>query len=176
MQIRNAFQRDTQGILQVCEQAFPAEEAAAISQLARELLALSGTPPTLSLVADIENAPAGYVSFSPLTLAGATDLSAYLLAPLAVLPDRQKQGIGSALVRQGLQRLEQDGVNLVLVYGDPDYYGRFGFGPAIGRLFQAPFPLTYPFGWLGLTLQPLTPDFAPIPITCVGPLNRAELW
>jgi putative acetyltransferase len=56
-----------------------------------------------------------------------SDASAVLLGPLAVAPAWQRRGVGSALVRTGLRRLEDMGVGLVFVLGDPAYYERFGF-------------------------------------------------
>ena len=52
------------------------------------------------------------------------------LAPMAVLPERQRQGIGSALVREGLSAIERMGADAVVVLGHPAYYPRFGFKPA----------------------------------------------
>ena len=55
---------------------------------------------------------------------------AYVLAPMAVSPGRQRQGIGSKLVRHGLQLLKSRGCPFVIVLGHPQYYPRFGFGVA----------------------------------------------
>ena len=64
-----------------------------------------------------------------------------ILAPLAVVPDAQGQGIGGALIEHGLSLLQRSGVGLVFVLGHPGYYPRHGFEPA-GRLgFDAPFPI-----------------------------------
>jgi putative acetyltransferase len=79
----------------------------------------------LSLVAiDEDGDLIGHIGFSPVT----TDMPGRWLGigPLSVRPDRQKQGVGSALVRAGLDRLRAEADGFVLV-GDPDYYGRFGF-------------------------------------------------
>ena len=68
-----------------------------------------------------------------------------LLAPLAVAPESQRQGIGSALVREGLERLRECGVASVYVLGDPAYYGRLGF--SVERHVTTPYPL--PVEWTG---------------------------
>lgn len=86
----------------------------------------------LSLTADDGN-PVGHIAFSRLALPQAPSVRACALAPLAVLPGRQRQGIGSALVREGLARLAQEGMDLVLVLGEPSYYGRFGFAPDLAK-------------------------------------------
>lgn len=81
---------------------------------------------TLSLVADIDGAVVGHVAFSPV---GISDGSPgwYGLGPISVEPARQGQGIGSALVREGLARLEAMGAAGCVLVGEPAYYGRFGF-------------------------------------------------
>lgn len=83
---------------------------------------------TISLVAERDGRVVGHVLFSPVTLAEApTAPFASGLAPLAVAPDAQKQGIGGALVRAGLARCRAAGHAWVVVLGSPVYYGRFGF-------------------------------------------------
>ena len=87
---------------------------------------------TFSLVAEIENQIVGHIFFSPMSFqakeSGPTFSGSVVgLGPLAVVPDYQKCGIGSALVHEGLQRLRDAGHDAVAVLGDPAYYGRFGF-------------------------------------------------
>ena len=86
--------------------------------------------PLISLVADDNGEIVGHILFSPVTLANATDLRLMGLAPMAVVPWRQRQGIGSSLVREGLDRCEQCEARAVAVLGHSDYYRRFGFAPA----------------------------------------------
>lgn len=70
----------------------------------------------------------GHVAFSPLPIAtGAEPVAALALAPLAVRPDCQRRGVGTHLVTEALDRLRAAGAPLVVVLGDPAYYGRFGF-------------------------------------------------
>ena len=61
------------------------------------------------------------------------------LAPLAVLPQFQKQGIGAALVQEALKIAEERGESLVVVLGNPKYYGRFGFEPSVAFRISSPF-------------------------------------
>jgi len=83
---------------------------------------------TISLVAERDGRVVGHVLFSPVTLAEAPHAPfASGLAPLAVLPEHQKHGAGSALVRAGLARCRSAGHAFVVVLGRPAYYGRFGF-------------------------------------------------
>ena len=69
----------------------------------------------------------GHIQFSPVTLTDADDLQLVALGPLAALPDRQRRGIGSALVNSGIEECRRRGVHAVFVVGHAAYYPRFGF-------------------------------------------------
>ena len=84
----------------------------------------------VSLVADRGGQIVGHILFSPVTLSGQPDAKIIALAPMAVLPNEQRRGIGSALVRDGLTRCINLGYGAVVVLGHRDYYPRFGFRPA----------------------------------------------
>ncbi len=86
--------------------------------------------PIVSLVAEENGVVVGHIMFSPVLLSGHPALKIMGLAPMAVLPERQRQGIGGDLVRAGLKRCRQLGVGAVVVLGHPAYYPRFGFAPA----------------------------------------------
>ncbi|MBP0578878.1 N-acetyltransferase [Labrys sp. LIt4] len=81
---------------------------------------------TLSLVAEEESGVVGHVAFSPVTIDGAFR-HWYGLGPVSVRPDRQKNGIGRALIETGLADLRRQEAQGCVVLGDPAYYGRFGF-------------------------------------------------
>ncbi|MBE1285612.1 MAG: GNAT family N-acetyltransferase [Rhodobacteraceae bacterium] len=81
---------------------------------------------TLSLVAETEGQLTGHVAFSPVTI-GRVEQGWFGLGPVSVLPAFQAQGIGSALIRDGLERLRASGASGCVVLGEPDYYSRFGF-------------------------------------------------
>ncbi len=81
---------------------------------------------TVSLVAEIDGRVVGHVAFSPVTASDGTP-DWYGLGPVSVLPEYQRQGIGSALIREGLARLEALQARGCCVVGHPGYYGRFGF-------------------------------------------------
>ncbi len=80
----------------------------------------------LSLVCETTDGVCGHIAFSRM-VAEDKRLRVSALAPMAVSPGRQKAGVGSSLIRDALRRLAEDGEDLVLVLGDPEYYGRFGF-------------------------------------------------
>ncbi len=80
----------------------------------------------ISLVAIDKDAVIGHVAFSPVTIEG-RNLGWYGLGPVSVRPDRQKQGIGGNLIRQGLSQLKEMGAMGCIVLGDPGYYKHFGF-------------------------------------------------
>jgi putative acetyltransferase len=86
----------------------------------------------VSLVALDGDEIVGHVLFTPATIgAGESAIEGMGLAPLAVLPGRQRTGIGTALVEEGLATLRREGWPFVLVLGHPEYYPRFGFEPAL---------------------------------------------
>lgn len=87
--------------------------------------------PLISLVAEIDGALVGHILFSPVSLAGHDARRIMGLGPLAVMPEHQRQGIGTALVRAGLRRWAALGGEAVVVVGDAEYYERFGFVPAL---------------------------------------------
>ena len=122
MNIRIATTHDGDAIRQLYWSAFPEEENESVATLAVELLAENSALPIISLVAEMDGAVVGHVAFSPIKIENQATIQAYILAPLAVRPDCQKQRIGSALVEYGMQRLSALGVDLIFVYGAPEYY------------------------------------------------------
>ena len=87
--------------------------------------------PLISLVAEEDGDVVGHILFSPVSIeSGDSVWSALGLGPMAVLPERQNRGIGSQLVRRGLEECGRLGHGIVVVVGHPDFYPRFGFSPA----------------------------------------------
>jgi putative acetyltransferase len=86
---------------------------------------------TLSLVAEADGRVMGHVAFSPVTFSDGSP-NWYGLGPVSVVPEYQRQGIGSALIREGLSRLKALGAAGCCLVGHPGYYGRFGFENAPG--------------------------------------------
>jgi len=176
MNIRFAQETDLESILKVIETAFSDEENKVIMNLVQGLHQETTSPSIKSLVVEDENQILGYVSYSPIFLKSNSSISGYILAPLAVSPEHQKQGIGSNLIKSGIDILTKDGAGVLLVYGDPNYYGRFGFNEEIGRMFIPPYSLDYPFGWTGMMLSGTAIPEQTIQFECVSSLSNPDLW
>ena len=167
---------DVNAIGMLIETAFSDEENKVIMNLVEELHHETTNPSIKSLVAEVDNQVIGYVSYSPIFLKSDSGISGYILAPLAVSPEHQKQGVGSNLINAGIDMLTKDGVGVLLVYGDPAYYGRFGFNEEIGHSFLPPYTLQYPFGWTGMMLNNTPVPEQSIKFECVAALSKPDLW
>lgn len=141
LQIRDSVSADNGGIELLYPDAFPDED---LLPLVRDLLSDSAI--TTSIVGEIESRVVGHVIFTACCVTGQR-ANAALLGPLAVAPARHGQGIGSELVRAGLRQLEDEGVRVVCVLGDPAFYGRLGFLPETS--IRPPFrlPAEYEGAW-----------------------------
>ncbi|NQT13772.1 MAG: N-acetyltransferase [Planctomycetes bacterium] len=127
---------DHRAVYQVNAAAFGRETEA---DLVEALRTSPGFIPELSLVAEVGGRVVGHVLFSRLTIRTRRGpLAALTLAPMAVLPEHQRQGIGSRLVREGLEACRRLGHPRVVVIGHPDFYPRFGFRPARARGLEPP--------------------------------------
>jgi putative acetyltransferase len=176
MLVREATTIDRDDIHGINWSAFPESEREIVARLAVDLLGENSTPQTISLVAETDGAVVGHVAFSPVTIVKNESLRGYILAPLAVKPGFQKHGIGSKLVKSGIQQLSRMGVNILFVYGDPEYYGRFGFSAAVAEGFIPPYALQYFFGWQGIVLNEYSSAESAAKIACVASLCDAALW
>jgi putative acetyltransferase len=123
--IRPERDEDAAAVRRVHETAFPtAAEANLVDRLR------AGGKAVIALVAEDGDSIVGHILFSPIALdplAGTVGLG---LAPVAVLPDHEKHGLGRRLIQNGLAECRAWGAGFVVVIGDPPYYGRFGFEPA----------------------------------------------
>jgi putative acetyltransferase len=132
----------------VNESAFETPAEASLVDALRER-----ADPLVSLVAEEGGAIVGHIVLSPMSLPGHPELVIMGLGPMAVTPDRQRRGIGSALVRSGLEECRELGVGAVCVLGHPSYYPRFGFESAsrfgIGSEYDVPDE-----AFMALELQP----------------------
>ncbi|HYH47212.1 MAG TPA: N-acetyltransferase [Thermoanaerobaculia bacterium] len=126
--IRSELAGDRAAVRAVNESAFGRREEADLVE------ALHGAgAAVVALVAEVDGVVVGHILFSPVEVEGSAGQRLLGLAPMAVAPHLQRSGIGSRLVRAGLERCRELGAAGVVVLGHPEYYPRFGFAPA-GRL------------------------------------------
>nr|VFK45469.1 MAG: putative acetyltransferase [Candidatus Kentron sp. SD]VFK49811.1 MAG: putative acetyltransferase [Candidatus Kentron sp. SD] len=179
MNIRNTTKPDEPAIRQAHEAAFGPLEGRTIGDLAAALLHDPAARPLISLFACSGSTPIGHALFTSVRILGPDESpTSCILAPLAVLPDRQRQGIGTQLVRGGLAMLAKSGCELVFVLGHPGYYPRFGFQPA-GRLgFSAPYPIPEKNAdaWMLLALSRGLLGNTSGAVRCAESLNKPEYW
>ena len=124
--VRAESSQDVRAIREVHVAAFPSPAEASLVEALRNAGDL-----TVSLVAEHEERIVGHVAFSPVTLEdNPQNVPGLGLAPMAVVPEHQQRGIGSRLIREGLQRCQALGYAFVVVLGHPEYYPRFGFSKA----------------------------------------------
>ncbi|WP_287939899.1 N-acetyltransferase [Sphingopyxis sp.] len=138
--VRRACATDAAAIAAVHREAFTATgfgyqgEAELVAMIEADGDAL------VSLVAERAGTVAGHILFSRMSVvADGRSLAAAGLAPVAVLPDWQGQGVGGLLIRGGLAALRDQGIALCVVLGDPAYYTRFGFSADLAARFASPF-------------------------------------
>jgi len=174
--IRDARNQDRDDIRDIHRQAFPEGEGDLIAELAGNLLGEESDPPTVTLVAEMAGELVGHVAFSPVYEAADKKCLGYILAPLAVKPRHHNRGIGSKLVEGGMARLSEEGVKLFLVYGDPRFYGRFGFRAEAASNFVPPFELKYPFGWLAIRRGLGDANEKAVQLSCVESLRNPAFW
>jgi len=176
MNIRTATNQDRDDVHRVYLCAFPEGESKIVSKLAIDLLSEKTTPQTISLVAETDGAIIGHIAFSPVIIDNNEIFQGYILAPLGVKPNYQKRRIGSKLIEHGILQLSVMGINVVFVYGDPKYYGRFGFSADAAYQYNTPYKLQYPFGWQAIVLNECDIKKPPVAITCVTSLCDPKLW
>ncbi len=135
MQIREERPADYEAIREVNRRAFGSEdEPQLVDRLRTAGLAVA------SLVAEDAGEIVGHILFTDLPIQnGDVLIPAVALAPMAVVPEGQRCGIGSALVRRGLELCRERGKAVVMVVGHPAYYPRFGFSAQLAQHLRAPF-------------------------------------
>ena len=126
MQIREEAPGDIESIFRVNDQAFETNAEARLVDLLRER-----GKAVISLIAEVGGEIVGHILFSTVSIdPPAKNWNALGLAPLAVIPSHQRQGIGGALIEAGLENCRKLGIELVVVLGHPTYYPKFGFTKA----------------------------------------------
>jgi putative acetyltransferase len=174
MRIVEASAADLEDVLSVERQAFGEDD---VAELVRDLVDDPSARPLLSLLAWDDGRPVGHIMFTAARLEGAPrDVSVSILAPLAVVPDAQRGGIGGRLIEHGIQRLSESRVELVFVLGHPEYYPRHGFAPASRLGLAAPYPISPEDAWMVRALRPGVIECVRGTIACADAMNRPEHW
>lgn len=156
------------------EEAFGESEGSVIVQLVHNMLRDETARPLISLVIDEKEKIIGHVIFSSITIEGHENITASILAPLAISKKNQKKGYGTKLIKSGLDILSRRGVEIVLVYGDPKYYNRIGFNSA--HHIEAPNKLQYPEAWMALELKDGALSKVAGIARCAISLSAPEYW
>lgn len=178
MQIRKTDHHDFDVIMGVEKTAFGYDKEA---RLVADLLRDASAEPLLSLLAFHENEAVGHILFTKARFAdqsGPQPLM-HLLAPLAVKPDYQKQGIGGRLIAAGLKMLCESGSEIVFVLGHKEYYPRHGFRPDAASLgFSAPFPIPTQHAdcWMVQAITSKGLGSSRGTIACANALCKPEHW
>jgi putative acetyltransferase len=127
---REERQHDQKAVFQVVSSAFAQLAEAQLIEKLRE-----GGDIVVSLVAEEDGQVVGHVLLSRMD----APFRALALAPVSVIPTRQRSGIGSALIERAVQRARNDGWAAIFVLGDPSYYERFGFSAEAATGFSSPY-------------------------------------
>jgi putative acetyltransferase len=176
IQIRETAEADLPDILRIQRLAFGQDDEAALTDA---LLHDPSANPVLSLMAFKGDNPVGHILFSRARLAEPDSaLSIAILAPLAVVPEVQRQGIGGRLVEAGLRCLSETGVDLVFVLGHPGYYPRHGFEPACRFGLEPPYLIPDEHSDAWMVHAPLQQVLGSVrgTVVCSDVLNRPEYW
>lgn len=124
MKIRKENSKEIDQVYEINRKAFETETEAKLVDNLRK----SGIP-VISLVAELNGKLVGHILFTPMTMDN-NEIRIAALAPMAVLPEYQNKGIGSALVKKGLELCKEENYQAVAVLGHPHYYPKFGFVPS----------------------------------------------
>ena len=175
MNIRETTPADIKDILYIEREAFQRDSEVNIT---RDMLSDPSAEPRVSLLAFVENQPVGHILFTRGYIEGNPRIEVSFLAPLAVIPNFQKQGIGGALIKECIKRLTKMDIDLVFVIGHPEYYPRFGFTPASKLGFQPTYPLPAEVAdsWMVLALRPNIVGVISGKVICCDVMNKPEVW
>ena len=178
MQLSSYKNSETTDIKQLFEDVFSDSEGEAegalISNLVVDLVNSTQDQDIFGFVAKDDNKIIGSIFLTKLSFRA--PIIAYILAPVAVHTDYQGKGIGQKLINFGIERMKDNGTELVCTYGDPNFYSKVGFQSITEEIIKAPLKLTYPEGWLCQSLT--SNEISPISEKphCVAALNKSEYW
>jgi putative acetyltransferase len=174
--IRTLVASDLDSIEDTFFNSFSAEEAPITYAVIKSLISENDSQNNYCIGYELDGKVVSAVGFSPVCFDTASDISAYILAPIATHKLHQQKGIATKLIDAAKAHFIKNRVDALLVYGDPAYYGRYGFDVGLGKHFAPPYPLEYEFGWQAMMLSDR--DFADekLTFTCVNALSDAALW
>ncbi len=147
-----------------------------MNQLARDLMETQSTPETWCFGLRVDNRLIAVMGLSPIEFVSEAAISGYILAPLAVHAEFQGRGYARQLIEGGIQQLKHQGVDIVCVYGDPDFYGRFEFDVSLGARFSPPYPLEFPWGWHARKISDVEVPLESLRFQCVSALSDPIYW
>lgn len=175
--IRETNAKNFDNIMIVEKQAFGYDKEA---KLVAELLADRTAEPMVSLLAFCKDEAIGHILFTRVYFDNQKEQPMmHILAPLAVKPEYQRQGIGGMLITAGIEMLQEKGSNLVFVLGHKEYYPKYGFIPNARLLgYSAPYSIPEELSdcWM---VQPISPKGFEVgkgKIKCSDILNKPEHW
>lgn len=174
--ICETYDADLTSVSDVVQQAFKHDDEAI---LVKELLKDETARPYLSLLALHQDKAVGHILFTHATLTESRHRpSMSILAPMAVVPAYQKQGIGARLIQKGCDILKTRHVQFVFVLGHPEYYKQHGFFPAIRAGLHPPYPIKeeHADAWMVKELSAVKGESYEGKIQCSRTLNQPELW
>ncbi len=173
--IRPSNTLDTPSILQLHRAAFGEAEGDSVANLVRLLYQDSSAKPWVSLVKEIESKLIGHILFTPVSVKTQSQpYRGFMLSPLAIVPDFQKQGFGSELIECGLNEVQQAQADFAVVYGNPDYYGRAGF--VREHRIEAPQKLARPYGWQAMEFKEGLLEKLYGKLLCPRSFDAPEYW
>ena len=149
-------------------------EGEVIGSLVRDIMDTTKANDLYGFIASENEQIIGGVFFTKMIFE--SGVNAFILSPMATLTDHQGKGVGQKLINFGLKTLKEDGVELAITYGDPNFYSKVGFGIVTENVVPSPLKLSYPEGWLAQSLvgdeiEPITGKSH-----CVEAFNKPEIW
>ncbi|MCP4333190.1 MAG: N-acetyltransferase [Gammaproteobacteria bacterium] len=178
MKIRRSTEFDRAAIEGIHRSAFGQDQGEEIVELVNDLFDDETAKPLLSLVAETGAKLVGHILFTAVRIQPEGQVSARILAPLAVSTDFQGEGVGAALIREGLKQLAESGMGLVFVLGHPGYYPKFGFQTAslVGLHAPHPIPSINADAWMVQELKAGVIGNIEGTVQCSEVLNQPRHW
>ena len=177
IQIRETKATDFSDIMEVEKSAFGYEKEA---KLVADLLTDKSAEPIVSLLAFDGNKAIGHILFTRAYFDNQQEQPMmHILAPLAVIPEYQRKGVGGMLIKVGLKLLQEKGSNLVFVLGHKEYYPKYSFMPnAAEKGYPAPYPIPEEYSeyWMVQPISKTGFEVGKGKIRCSDMLNKPEHW